>query len=200
MTRRNFTAKTKGLIRERSGGCDLTPELVREFLSYEPKTGELIWRRRGVQWFPTEHQCNAWNAKHAGKKALAASQSAGYRHGTILDQKVYAHRVAWAHFYGEWPKNEIDHIDGKKANNRISNLRDVIKTENAKNIAKPTTNTSGIVGVRRCGRTGNWVASISVNNRHKHLGTFKTKADAAAKRKRAEAEFGYHANHGRAGR
>lgn len=194
--RRNFTAKTKGLIRERSG---VTPEIVRELLVYDPKSGDLFWQIRAAHWFSTAHQCNAWNAKNANKRALTAPHVRGYLHGTIFDHKVYAHRVAWAHFYGKWPDREIDHIDGNPANNSISNLRDVEKTENAKNLSMPTTNTSGVVGVYKCKKTGNWIANISVNNRHTHLGTFKIKSDAVARRKQAEAEFGYHANHGRSG-
>jgi hypothetical protein len=67
MTRKNFTVKTKGLIRERSG---VTPEIVCELLSYDPESGHLFWKIRAAHWFSTAHQCNAWNTKNANKREI----------------------------------------------------------------------------------------------------------------------------------
>ena len=47
-----------------------------------------------------------------------------------------AHRVAWFLFFFVNPESEIDHINGKRDDNRISNLRTVTRCENCRNIPK----------------------------------------------------------------
>ena len=48
----------------------------------------------------------------------------------MFGKLIYAHRAAWAIHFGEWPKGEIDHINGDASDNRIINLRVVNRTEN----------------------------------------------------------------------
>lgn len=36
---------------------------------------------------------------------------------------IKAHRIAWALHYGEWPEQELDHINRDERDNRIVNLR-----------------------------------------------------------------------------
>ena len=38
---------------------------------------------------------------------------------------INAHTLVWALYYGHWPRQTIDHINLKKGDNRIANLRDV---------------------------------------------------------------------------
>jgi hypothetical protein len=64
------------------------------------------------------------------------------------------HRVAWCHFYGTWPANEIDHINHDRADNRIAKLRDILKNENQWNQRNPR----GTAYI--CGR---WYAYIRKN-------------------------------------
>jgi len=51
----------------------------------------------------------------------------------IGPKKMAAHRLAWLYVYGNFPINEIDHIDRNGLNNSISNLRDVTRVENCAN-------------------------------------------------------------------
>lgn len=68
-------------------------------------------------------------------KQIGWKNGKGYIYITVKGQKaVRANRLAWAKVYGEFPKNEIDHINGIKTDNRIVNLREVTRCENMRNL------------------------------------------------------------------
>lgn len=181
-----------------------SPEVLRQLLRYEPETGKLFWRERTPEHFEeksqsAQHNCNIWNSKYAGSEALCTIKPGGHLYGTISwggrKPKLYAHRVAWAIYHGEWPE-VIDHINGDPADNRIDNLRSTTQHENAKNQKKRFTNSSGITGVRFYAPRGKWTASITHNRKDHHLGYFKTAEEAAQARAAAEARFGFSDRHG----
>lgn len=120
----------------------------------------------------------------------------GYRNIGIGIRRVQAHRLAWFIFYGEWPKHELDHINGMRDDNRISNLREVSHDENQKNLKLSKSNTSGVVGVVYNKKAGKWQAQIKAPDRHIHLGVFSKFEDAVCARKKAEVDLGFHPNHG----
>jgi len=72
----------------------------------------------------------------------------GYMSVKIFGRKVQAHHVAYFIQTGEWPKNQIDHIDGNRTNNHISNLRVCTGSENVRNRVMSKNNVSGIIGYR----------------------------------------------------
>jgi hypothetical protein len=72
------------------------------------------------------------------------------------------HRIIWEIFNGDIPEGfQIDHIDGVRSNNNISNLRAVEPIFNSRNHKKRVDNTSGVVGVSLSEKLGNmyWRAS-----------------------------------------
>jgi len=170
----------------------LTYEQVKYRLNYNPETGDLTWtdnvKKRG--WVEP--------GKKAGNKCAI-----GYMVVTMTVDKVrhqlYAHRVAWLLTHDKWPDNQIDHINGERVDNRLINLRDVTLQENRKNMKKPTNNTSGEMGVVWDKGRQKWQARIRVNGKDMYLGRFKDFDAALARRKQAEIEHGFHANHGRTG-
>ena len=91
----------------------------------------------------------------------------------------YLHRLAWLYVYGVWPF-EIDHIDGNKANNKISNLRNVSHAQNMQNISKRSKASSGLKGAYFHPKVKLWQAKIRYQNRTKSLGYFKTAEEASA--------------------
>lgn len=155
-------------------------------LRFEPETGKLFWRERGIA---------SVDRRIAGQEALTKCCPRGYRGGKLLYRSVLAHRVIFKMMTGEEPL-EIDHIDGNPSNNRWSNLRAADRHENGRNRSRSRNNRSGVTGVSPCG--DRWYASIKVNGRSLNLGTFDRLADAASVRKAAEARYGFHRNHGRA--
>lgn len=109
----------------------------------------------------------------------------------MIDGENYlAHRLAWLYVYGEWPKNQIDHINRIKTDNKIKNLRDVTNSTNQHNNAIRRHNTSGTTGVMTLKSKNSWGAQIYVNNKRIYLGVFKTKEEAISARKNYEKFIG----------
>jgi len=165
-------------------------DLLRQLLDYDHLTGLFSWKSRPPEMFDTDALCAAWNSCYAGKPALQG-ENLGYRRGIILGRRFRSHRVAWAIYYGEWPNDQIDHINGIKTDNRIVNLRVVDASKNARNRKIPKNNRSGTVGVRFKPDIRKWTASISVNGKRKYLGVYERKEDAIKARKLWEAKSDY---------
>lgn len=176
---------------------ELTIEVVRELLRYDPKTGKLFWKRRSRRWFKSEGIWKSWNKKYAGKEALTAQNNYGYLHGNIFKRDMLSHRIIWLLCTGEWPTGQVDHINGDRADNRIENLRDVTGLENRKNQKLRSDNPSGFIGVFQHKETKRWGARIGRDGKTLHLGYFSDKEDAIAARAAAEQILGFHENHGR---
>ena len=171
-----------------------TPATLRKLLSYDPDTGLLTWRRRPPEMFTGERYGKAWNSRYAGRPAFVTATRDGYRCGRIFEKSYFAHRVAYAIHYGAWPRDQVDHISGVKTDNRIANLRDVSRTENLRNAAKQSNNTSGVCGVYWHKNSGKWRGLIRVNGKLQSLGYFEDFGDAVVARKAAEVKYGFHPN------
>lgn len=167
--------------------CDITPELCRQLLRYEPETGKLFWLQRADN--------PQFTGRWAGKEAFTCL-CAGYRTGRLFDHLFMAHRVIWAICNGAWPKQDIDHISGNRSDNRLSNLRAVDRTTNTQNQGLCRRNKSGHVGVSWCAERGKWDARIKANGRVVLLGRHGSFEDAVAARTAAEVRYGFHENHG----
>jgi len=175
---------------------NITPDVLRQLLRYEPETGKLFWRERDETWFSNEADCRRWNTRWKGQETFRDINIEGYLCGKIKGITLKAHRVAWAIEKGFFP-DQIDHISGDKADNRISNLRAATHHINGKNRPKNKNNSSGRVGVYRRKDREAWRAIIIVEGVRIDLGTFDTMEGAIAARVEAEKQHGFHPNHGR---
>lgn len=175
-----------------------SPEVLRQLLRYEPETGKLFWLPRPRSHFKTDLSFCAWNARYPGSEAFTAT-SHGYKLGAVNGSNYRAHRIIWCMVHGFDPKEEIDHISGDPADNRISNLRVVTTLENMRNVKRPSNNKSGVIGVNWDKEKEKWHASIAVEGRQIFLGYFADLGLAAAARQGAERCLGFHPNHGRVG-
>lgn len=172
---------------------------ARGLFEYDARTGALIWKYRPLHHFKDASYQLRWNKRCAGRAAGSVSGLSPYIRVNVSRTFYLAHRIVWLHVNGHWPSGQIDHINGVKTDNRLANLRQVNRLENARNAALPCTNTSGVVGVSYDNRDDLWHAYIGVGDgSRKSLGYFKTKAEAAAARLAGERLLGYHKNHGRA--
>jgi hypothetical protein len=143
----------------------LTAEQLKNVLDYAPDTGVFTWAIR-----PSK-------AVKAGSIAGCLEKRIGYVTIGVANRVYKAHRLAWLHAYGQWPKGLIDHINGNKSDNRIGNLRDVFADGNSQNVRKPNKrNKSGFMGV--IWYQNKWRASMSVNGKSKWLGDYATPEEA----------------------
>ncbi len=139
-------------------------ELMR-ILSYSPDTG--IFTRIAAP---------AKRNDLLGKQAGSLHSSDGYVRIFINRKSYLAHRLVWLYVHGEFPALEIDHIDGVRSNNKVSNLRSVTKSENLQNLkhAKRDNLSSGALGVCFDAVANKFRAAITLNRKRKHLGYFET--------------------------
>lgn len=181
----------------------INQKYLNECFDYNSESGELIWKKRPLHHFKSKRAQSASNSKTAGGVVRSVHPNGRGKEylkvgiSTINGKKqLLAHRVIWMMVHGEWPEF-IDHVNGNGMDNSLSNLRSVSMEENNRNIRKGRTNTSGIVGVYKNKKDGNWCAMIWNGNKQINIGTYETKVEAAAARKGAEKVLGYHAGHGR---
>jgi hypothetical protein len=106
--------------------------------------------------------------------------SLGYCRVKVDGVSYLAHRLAWAFVNGEFPKSDIDHVNGIKTDNRIENLRLATRSENQCNRGKHANNKSGFKGVNWNQSVKKWAARCMVNGKRTHIGYFDDVALAAA--------------------
>lgn len=142
----------------------LTQEYLKSILFYNPDTGGFN-RIKNVKGMKQDH--------------VGWVNNKGYLRTGIKRKEYMIHRLAWLYVYGVMPKNQIDHINGVRSDNRICNLRESTNAENQQNQRKPKSNNqSGFLGVLMCKRDGNFKARIGINGEYKWLGIFNTAIEA----------------------
>lgn len=174
----------------------LTQDFLNSLLRYEPETGKLFWKPRDKEMFRSDRQFKTWNTRFSEKEAGSVGNH-GYRAVIVMGKAYLAHRLIWMMVYGDWPPEQLDHINGDRQDNRLSNIRRVSNAENCKNLGMKKDNSSGITGVSWRPDINKWTARIRVNGKDKHLGSFGDKETAIQARKAADIKYGYHPNHGR---
>ena len=152
---------------------ELTAEKLRELLHYDQETG--IFTRK------------VSTASRVKVGDVAGSlDGAGYLNIRVCSRKHQAHRLAWLYIHGSWPKDQIDHINRNRSDNRIANLREVTNKQNNQNKSKRSDNTSGHSGVCWHKRISKWQVKIRHNYKQISLGYFTTLEEAVSARKAAE--------------
>ena len=176
----------------------INQKIVREFLHYDPMTGEFVWNTRNRKWFKSSRDCKAWNTLYSQKLtgSLRICNRKQYKTISLFAKNYYTHRLAFMYMIGEWPENQVDHINGDGTDNRWENLREVDVIGNARNTRIPSGNQSGVIGVSWCNTHKRWRSTIVINKRQIHLIITDDFDEAVAVRKAAELKHGFHKNHG----
>ena len=162
----------------------LPPSRLVEIVSYNPVTGDFHWRSRP--------ECStSWNTRYAGAKITCPAKSGylmlGYTSGW-RSANYLLHRAAIAYVTGVWPDGDVDHINGDKRDNRLSNLRVATSTQNHMNVHK-VKSPWGFKGVFRHPDTGRYRATIRKGGKNTHLGYHATPEEAARAYDRAAVQM-----------
>lgn len=138
----------------------LDQKRLQEVLDYCPTKGEFTWKVR------------ISGRRTVGQKAGGCHRTGYWR--IQVDGKIYGRgRLVWLYVHGVWPREQIDHINLNKADDRISNLREATPAENTYNRSKNKNNTTGYTGVQL--KRKKYVALI----KGRYLGRFNTPEEAA---------------------
>ncbi len=154
----------------------LTLEELKYVLEYNSKTGKFIWK-------------NPYYRKPYLTGKSAGRIRKGYVSIDIKNHRYYAHRLAWLYMTGNWPKEEIDHINNIKHDNRWCNLREATHTQNGQNKPHRKDNKLGIKGVFFRKDIRKYCAHIQVNGEKIYLGYFSNMDDAKKTREEAESYY-----------
>ena len=162
---------------------ELTQEYLREQLHYEQDDGTFKW--------------NVSNSPRVKVGDVAGTvNNKGYRIIRINGKDYKAHRLAFLYMTGEFPPEQIDHINHKRDDNCFINLRLASNQENHKNRKMSVRNKSGFNGVYWHKHANKWLANININGKKKYLGLFKDLNEAINARKDANKKYKFHTNHG----
>ena len=126
---------------------NLSQELAQQLFNYDADTGALNWKISKSNRAPIGAKAGCLNAD-------------GYLVAQINNCLMYCHQIVWVFHFGEWPTKEIDHINGNKNDNRITNLRLVSSRQNSFNARISLRNTSGVKNVRWDAERKKWEVSI----------------------------------------
>lgn len=135
---------------------------LRERLQYDPNTGRWIWLKTPRRGF---------EGKPAG-----SIDAKGYWCIKIDGKSYKASRLAFLYMTGEWPPEEMDHINRTTWDDCWTNLRPATRTENNQNRVK--IGESGYQGVYRHNQNNRWVAQ----HENIYLGSYETIDEAVAAR------------------
>lgn len=155
-----------------------------DYFSYDKETGTLTWKI-------------TVNSRSLKGEEAGSFDKLGYRRVGLFGKSYKVHRIAWYLHYGVLPSDWLDHINGIKSDNRISNLREASRKQNSYNRKRSKSNSSGIKGVVWHKRDKKWMAAIESENKNIFVGYFKCKEKAreAVEAKRIELHGEFH-NHG----
>ena len=143
----------------------ITHEQLKSIIHYHAETG-IFTRIKSVR------------KPSIGVMNLALTEK-GYLRIVLLNKSYLSHRIAWFYVTRAWPKNQIDHINNIKVDNRLTNLREANNSQNQKNAGLRNDNSSGYKGVNYHKITGKWRAQIRINSKKTHLGLYTTAEDAS---------------------
>jgi len=117
----------------------------------------------------------------------------GYRNVEVAGKKHSVHRLVARAYLSTYSEDlQVDHIDGDRANNCVSNLRMVTNSGNQRGYRKP----QGAVPYRgvtfhKRNKTNPYTAQITVNGKTKYLGCFPTEEAAFQAYNAAAIEYGF---------
>jgi hypothetical protein len=137
-----------------------------DYLWYNPETGQLTWKGEPCV------------LKRVRGKSATSLHGEGYRAISVAGKMYLAHRVIWHMVHGKWPKEDLDHVNGDRSDNRLINLREASRQENLRN-SRGRPHTSKYKGVSWDKHRNKWVAYCKAGEKVKNLGRYDNEEEAA---------------------
>jgi len=147
----------------------LTQEKLRELFDYNPETGVFTRLVRMGQ-------------RGKAGAVVGSPDTNGYLRVMVQGKKYRLHRLAFLFMEGYFPENQVDHKNGIVDDNSWENLREVSMACNMQNCKLSNANKSGFTGVYWHKHASKWIAQIKINQKHIHIGLYKTATEAAIAR------------------
>ena len=143
-----------------------------------PVTGDVYRQDRQGKWYLSPGTIDHW----------------GYRVWNRRRKLHKGHHMVWQVVHGYKPTMDIDHINGDKSDNSISNLRLATRGQNNSNAKLRRDNTTGIKGLHWDGTRSRWTTNVTMDG-VQHQKRFINREDAeawiAAKRDTLHGEYQY---------
>lgn len=136
--------------------------------------GVLVWNPRPLSDFASKGSWSTWHSRFANKTAGGVKTN-GYVYIQCDGKRHLEHRLVWLYHNGYLPPDSVDHINRKREDNRIENLRLATTRQNAENTRQ---NRSGYPGVHWSARRSKWVAAAKVKGKTVDLGGHERVEDA----------------------
>ena len=158
-------------MRRKQVNDKLTNSELKDNLKYNPDTGDFTWvndRARGIK----SGAIAGWN------------RPLNYKSIRLNGVTYLQHRLAWLYMTGEFPINEIDHINRDGLDNRWSNIRAATSRQNNENRSVNTK----FIGVSWDKLNNKWfVYSPKIKGAGCYIGRYKTHLAACYARHAIEA-------------
>lgn len=132
----------------------------------------MITQQMIADCFEYRYGCLYWkgvshpNKQYLLSKPAGSIHKTGYRHITWQGKPQKAHRLIFMLHHGYMPQ-EVDHINGDRADNRIENLRAANRSENQCNRGALANNTSGYPNVSWHKKSKAWLVRVMKNGKTK---------------------------------
>lgn len=152
-----------------------TWEYLNDRFHYDPATGIITWKTRGVELTGCANTTKYWDSTHAGNE-VGYENKRGYREVMMKGKAYFIHRIAWKLVTKCEPPSIIDHINQVRGDNRWVNLRELSHAQNVCNSNKGRGRVAR--GVRKT-TGGKFVAETSFTKMIT-IGTYDTEAEASA--------------------
>lgn len=128
---------------------------------FEYRDGHLYWK-----------QINPKFKRRKVGDRVGSMHKTGYWCTNYNGTTVKIHRIIFLMHHGFLPE-EVDHINGDRADNRIENLRAANRSENQCNRPSLANNTSGYPGVSWHKKSKAWTVRVMKNGKQNLIGYFK---------------------------
>lgn len=144
----------------------LSAKMAKKYLEYNPSTGQFVWK-----------ESPAYNKKFMIGRRAGCKAPHGYIFIKVFGVTYYGHRLAWLFMTGRWPRFHLDHKNGRRSDNRWSNLRrggHVVNSHNRRGKQGSRFGLKGIFFSDDVYRRKPFGAKIGVRGKTRYLGYFAT--------------------------